>query len=44
MTSTIIGATGMTQLAANVAADGLTLSEEVMEGIGAIHRRHPIPL
>jgi len=44
MTSTIIGATSMAQLSANVAAADLKLSAEVMDGIAAIHRRHPVPL
>ncbi|HPG22497.1 MAG TPA: aldo/keto reductase, partial [Amaricoccus sp.] len=44
MASTIIGATSMRQLATDVAAAELKLSAEVMEGIAAIHRRHPIPL
>ncbi len=44
MTSTIIGATSLQQLSTNVAAADLKLSGEVMDGIAAIHRRHPIPL
>ena len=44
MASVIIGATTMDQLATNIGAAGLTLPAEVMEGIAAIHRRHPIPM
>ncbi len=44
MASVIIGATTMDQLATDLGAADLTLSAEVMEGIAAIHRRHPIPM
>lgn len=37
LTSTIIGATTMQQLESNIASVDLTLSEEVLEGIEAIH-------
>jgi len=43
LTSTIIGATTMEQLASNIASMDITLSEEVIEGIEAIHTRHPNP-
>jgi aryl-alcohol dehydrogenase-like predicted oxidoreductase len=44
MASVIIGATTMDQLATDIAAADLTLPGEVMDGIAAIHRRHPIPM
>ena len=43
VTSTIIGATTMEQLADNIASMDINLSEEVIEGIEAIHTRHPNP-
>jgi aryl-alcohol dehydrogenase-like predicted oxidoreductase len=43
LTSTIIGATGMDQLKANIASIDLELSAEVLEGIEAIHTRQPSP-
>ncbi len=43
LTSTIIGATRMEQLKANIASIDLQLSDEVLEGIEAIHRRQPNP-
>ncbi len=43
VTSNIIGATTLEQLDENLASADLTLSEEVLEGIEAIHRRHTIP-
>ncbi|HBD91672.1 MAG TPA: aldo/keto reductase, partial [Gemmobacter sp.] len=39
----IIGATTMDQLRSNIAAAGVTLSPEVLAGIGALHRAHPAP-
>lgn len=42
--SVIIGATSMDQLEANIAAAELKLSDDVMAGIAAIHREHPIPM
>ena len=42
-TSTIIGATTEAQLASDLDAGALTLSEPVLEGIEAIHRAHPNP-
>jgi len=41
--STIIGATTLEQLDENLGSAGLTLSEDVLEGIEAIHTRHPNP-
>ncbi|MCD7060658.1 aldo/keto reductase [Pelagibacterium xiamenense] len=41
MTSVIIGATSMAQLEADIGAADLTLSDTVLEGIEAIHRRYP---
>ncbi len=43
LTSTIIGATTMAQLQANIASIDLDLSDEVLEGIEAIHEAHPNP-
>ncbi len=43
LTSTIIGATTMEQLASNIASIDIELSEEVIEGIEAIHIEHPNP-
>jgi aryl-alcohol dehydrogenase-like predicted oxidoreductase len=43
LTSTIIGATTMEQLRDNIDSVRLTLSDEVLEGIEAIHTRHPNP-
>ena len=43
LTSNIIGATNLDQLAANIASIDLTLSEAVIEGIEAIHTRYPNP-
>jgi aryl-alcohol dehydrogenase-like predicted oxidoreductase len=37
--STIIGATNLTQLKENIDAEGITLSDEVVERIDAIHAR-----
>lgn len=39
----IIGASTMAQLEVNIGAQDLHLSEEVLEGIGAIWRDHPAP-
>ncbi len=41
MTSTIIGATNMEQLAINVGAAEITLSDEVMKAIGEVYRDLP---
>jgi aryl-alcohol dehydrogenase-like predicted oxidoreductase len=43
VTSNIIGATTMEQLESNIASFDLKLSEEVLEGIEAIHMDHPNP-
>jgi aryl-alcohol dehydrogenase-like predicted oxidoreductase len=43
LTSTIIGATTMAQLRSNIASIELELSEEVLDGIQAIHADHPNP-
>jgi aryl-alcohol dehydrogenase-like predicted oxidoreductase len=43
LTSNIIGATTMEQLKANIDSVNLTLSDEVLEGIEAVHTRHPNP-
>jgi aryl-alcohol dehydrogenase-like predicted oxidoreductase len=43
LTSTIIGATTMEQLRSNIDSIGLELSNEVLEGIQAIHETHPNP-
>jgi aryl-alcohol dehydrogenase-like predicted oxidoreductase len=43
VTSTIIGATGLRQLADNIASVDRVLPDEVLDGIEAIHRRYPNP-
>lgn len=43
LTSTLVGATSMQQLKANIDSIHLTLSPEVLEGIEAIRREHPMP-
>lgn len=43
LTSTIIGATSLEQLASNIASIDLELSAEVLAEIEAIHQRHPNP-
>ncbi|HSH42700.1 MAG TPA: NADP(H)-dependent aldo-keto reductase, partial [Arenicellales bacterium] len=43
VTANIIGATRMEQLESNLGSVDLTLSEEVLEGIEAIHQAHPNP-
>lgn len=43
LTSNIIGATGMEQLKANIDSINLTLPDGVLEGLEAIHTRHPNP-
>jgi aryl-alcohol dehydrogenase-like predicted oxidoreductase len=42
--SAILGATSMRQLAADLGAAEISLTPEVLEGIAAIHRDHPIPM
>jgi len=43
LTSTIIGATTLEQLHSNINSIDLVLNNDVIEGIEAIHRRHPNP-
>jgi aryl-alcohol dehydrogenase-like predicted oxidoreductase len=43
VTANIIGATTLDQLRSNIASIDVTLPQEVMEGIEAIHRRYPNP-
>ena len=43
VTSSIIGATSIDQLAVNLAAADLELSEEVLEDIQAVYRLNPVP-
>jgi len=43
LTSTIIGATQMDQLSANIASINLVLTESVLDAIEAIHIKHPNP-
>jgi aryl-alcohol dehydrogenase-like predicted oxidoreductase len=43
LTSTLIGATSMQQLKANIDSINLELSAEVLEGIATIRREHPMP-
>ncbi len=43
VTSSIIGATSLDQLAVNLGATELELDEEVLEDIHAVYRLHPIP-
>jgi aryl-alcohol dehydrogenase-like predicted oxidoreductase len=43
VTSSIIGATSLDQLATNIAASELDLGAEVLEDILSVHRRCPIP-
>lgn len=43
LTSNIVGATDMRQLQNNIASIDLTLSDEVLAGIEAIHQQHPNP-
>lgn len=43
LTSKIIGATTLTQLRNNIDSLNIHLSEEVLNGIEAIHRQHPNP-
>jgi len=44
MTSVIFGATTPEQLSMALGAAEVTLSDEVMEGIHAIHKAHPVPM
>jgi len=43
LTSTIIGATSLEQLSADIGSIEITLSEDVIERIEEIHKRHPSP-
>ena len=43
VTSSIIGATGIEQLAINLDAVDLELDAEVLEDIHSVYRRYPIP-
>ena len=43
VTSSIIGATSVEQLATTIGAGELKLSDEVLAEIQAVYRRHPIP-
>jgi len=43
LTSNIIGATTLAQLSSNLASAELTLSDEILADIEAIHNRHPNP-
>jgi aryl-alcohol dehydrogenase-like predicted oxidoreductase len=43
LTSTIIGATSMGQLSANIASVDITLPTALIDEIEAIHRQHPNP-
>lgn len=43
VTSTIIGATSMTQLKSNIEAFDIKLSDEVMADIDTVYRKYPIP-
>ena len=43
VTSSIIGATSIEQLATNLGAADLQLDETVLDDIQAVYRRHPIP-
>lgn len=43
LTSTLIGATTMDQLKTNIGSANLSLSEEVMSEIEAVHKRQPNP-
>jgi len=43
LTSTIIGATSMEQLRINIGSIDVTLSDEVLTGIEAIHNDYPNP-
>jgi len=43
LTSTIIGATTMQQLKSNIDSISISLSDEVLQGVEAIHREYPNP-
>jgi aryl-alcohol dehydrogenase-like predicted oxidoreductase len=44
MASAIIGATSMEQLKTDLGAAGMTLSQDVMNGIRRLHRLYPMPI
>lgn len=44
MASVIIGATSMEQLKTDLGAAGMTLSQDVMNGIRRLHRLYPMPI
>lgn len=44
MASVIIGATTLEQLKTDIDAADVTLSDEVLKGIAAIHRQYPMPM
>jgi len=43
VTSNLIGATTLEQLKENIDSADLTLGEDVLKAIDAIHKRHPSP-
>ncbi len=43
VTSTIIGATSLEQLKENIDAFDVNLSDDILQGIEAIHRQQPNP-
>ncbi|MCP4979781.1 MAG: aldo/keto reductase [Gammaproteobacteria bacterium] len=43
VTSSIIGATSLEQLASNIDATGVNLDKAVLDDIQSVYRRHPIP-
>jgi aryl-alcohol dehydrogenase-like predicted oxidoreductase len=43
VTSSIIGATSLDQLALNLGAADIDLGDEVLEDIQSVYRNHPIP-
>jgi aryl-alcohol dehydrogenase-like predicted oxidoreductase len=44
MAAAIIGATSMEQLKINIGAADVTLSDEILKEIAAIHRQYPAPI
>ena len=44
MTSVIVGATDVEQLETNLGAVDVTLSESLLDAIGALHREYPMPM
>jgi aryl-alcohol dehydrogenase-like predicted oxidoreductase len=43
VTSSIIGATSIEQLAINIGASDITLSDEVLDDIQKVYRQYPMP-